>query len=402
MKIIYKIALLHFIIGNIYGFKNLSQVTKYIAKNTEFPNPDNPNYLIFKYNNFHTNQNGTFLNKLLKKIYLKESLWTFNNLKSNLKYLINKRELNGYKNKFIINLQIFESKAQFIIWGPLHGQLHSLARSLQHFYNQKIIDNNFKIIKPNYYIIFNGNTVNGSAYNLETLTLITDLMKANPDKVFHIKGSYEINQNWLNYTLKHELVSRIKYSTRNSPDISLINRFFNTLPLALFINTFCSPNQFIRISYFNEKHNEINNILYNQSNYKNILRNNNVKKVTVYKLEKTNKKPIKPTYSKLQIKAIIKSQEELKNYSQHKGLSPSDLEQGITSWDVFSAPTLKNKNYLDFVWDAFSILTVYQNIDKSTLTLFNKDIRNTNKIKPQETYNAVSGHNIKIFSKAKN
>jgi len=222
------------------NFANLGEIQKYAKQKDEFPPIDNLDRLKPDYSSLYQKENGGFFkknyNKILRFFRLKEKpIWSAKYFKSMLTDLTRKRELDSFTDDFIIK---FTPKAgsRIIIWGDLHGAFHSFSRDLEKIKQLKIINEQLKIIKSDDYFVFNGNLIDQSPYSMETLTLALKLMEVNPGKVFYLRGTHESKEHWHNFGLKRELQIRAKnLSSEEIPLSSLINRFFNTLPLALFL-----------------------------------------------------------------------------------------------------------------------------------------------------------------------
>lgn len=76
-------------------------------------------------------------------------------------------------------------------WGDTHGCIHSLLRTLKRLRNQKVINDQFKIIKPNTYLMYLGDCVDKGCYGLEVLYTLMRLKTTNPDNVILVRGNHE-------------------------------------------------------------------------------------------------------------------------------------------------------------------------------------------------------------------
>ena len=75
--------------------------------------------------------------------------------------------------------------------GDLHGSVHALVRTLLSLVVQGYLDNNFKIKKDNFYMVFLGDYVDRGYYGSEVLYTLCKLKIANWDKVFLLRGNHE-------------------------------------------------------------------------------------------------------------------------------------------------------------------------------------------------------------------
>ena len=255
-KIINFIVFLNCFSKNIYSFNILSDAKKFAEINPELVKMDNqdannPDYSSFLKKKF--SKSSYYLKKLSKNKFL----WSPSFFKDILSLLIERRKAYGYSGNFIHKISPVSS--YFFIWGSLHGAFHSLVRDLEYLEKKGFIDNEFRITSPNCYLVFNGNAVDGSPYIIETLTLIMCLIKANIDRVFYIKGKQEYQSYWKNYGLNREL--KIKFN-ENLNDLARledsIDKFFNTLPLAIYLDGINPYDGLLRISFFSLRDSVIN------------------------------------------------------------------------------------------------------------------------------------------------
>jgi len=74
-----------------------------------------------------------------------------------------------------------------ILWGDIHGSIHSLCRSLEPF-----IDSDWKITRSNTILVFLGDFIDRGIFGLETLYVLFTLKIQNPNKVFVLRGDHEL------------------------------------------------------------------------------------------------------------------------------------------------------------------------------------------------------------------
>jgi hypothetical protein len=121
---------------------------------------------------------------------------------------------------------------KYIVFGDIHGSVHSLARSLLRFQTKKIL-NGFKL-KEGYNIVFLGDLVDKGQYGYETLYLVLKLKKENPKNVYIIRGNHDGSESLNRYTgFKYQL-SQISEEKKNYKYIlNCISRF----PAAIFFRS---------------------------------------------------------------------------------------------------------------------------------------------------------------------
>lgn len=332
----------------IFNFETLSQAKLYSKKFPEYPISDNDYYINPNFTKFHNNQKSNFLVRSIKNIF---------NLYSSEYELISKRLHNKLQKttetEHISTLKLsVNNNAQIIVFGNIHGAFHSLIRNLSKLKSLNIINNNLKITNPNYYIVFNGNAIDYSAYNFETLDLILTLMLNNPDNVFYIQGSHENKETWKNHSLNTEL------KTRDTKITSLdLKKLFDYLPktILFYLKDNISP-EYFSISYFN-----------------------------------TNKNSFKE--NPINIKAKIIGENNIKNFDHDTGLYLLTLPgQEPANWTVVSSPVRTYRTHFNFHYDAFARVLLKKDLQNSTIASFYNNLRleNTN-FKLSSIYNLTNG-----------
>ena len=358
----------------------LDDLKTYVATQQEYPDIDNTNWLKPDYTSFYKQGLRSWWQKIWDVVtFSKKKGFPAEEFENLLTKVTNNRENNGYIGRFVHKFYP-EEKEKFIVFGDLHSSLHSLVRDLTYLNKKGIIDNALKL-KDGYSIVFNGNAIDLSPYILETILVILHLMDRNPKNIFYTRGAHEDKEHWKNFGLRKELEF-------HAPNVSekKIKRFFNTLPLALYIiGKNGAETETLRISSFGRTYSELN-----EENFSDffILRDENHKSEVRNLGEKiTGKKPVN-------IKAIIKTEERLGKYTQTEGLVLTDSDKGSTAWMVLSAPNRTFRSLYKFFHDAFAIISVDGKIDNWTITLYNQDVREQLGIHATKKYNLVSGDEI--------
>lgn len=123
-----------------------------------------------------------------------------------------------------------ESNVYF--FGDLHGNIHSLLRSLNHLKDQKVIDDNFRVIQPDTYLVFLGDYVDRGLYGIEVIYTLMRLRMINSQHVFLIRGNHEDVRLNNQYGFRDELWVRVD---ADAPYFDALKEWYNSMPLALFI-----------------------------------------------------------------------------------------------------------------------------------------------------------------------
>ncbi|TET05912.1 hypothetical protein E3J79_03920 [Candidatus Dependentiae bacterium] len=392
-------------------FDRLESIEKYAAKLEEYPNADNilqmGDWLDPNYTTFHKKHLPGLIDRILTKLWLRKPAWTASDFATLLQKTVTKQKRDSYTGRFVLKLKP-KPNSSFIIFGNIHGSFHSLIRNLKELKRQKIIDDSLKIIKPDYYIVFIGNVIDRSPFILETLTLVMRLIDNNPQKVFYIKGDHEDKNKWHRYGLRRELVLRASgFSKNDIPLGSLMNTFFDTLPLALYLVTSSSEKtvNVIRISSFPLEDKELR-----EEKYGNFWDIPVDEKPIGYKLSEEKKLPTKEikldsliTIERWSL-AAIRGGKRIRDYSPEAGLLFWGKKNGVAEWSVFSSNTNTTRRLFGFIYDSFVILTTALEIDDWKISLWSREAPLQEDKKPVfqkiVEYNLISGSKVKNDEKA--
>jgi len=353
---------------NGWGFQTLQEMQQYAEQMPEYPKSDNDRWLQPDYTTFYDEHSYSWFERILFRLGLKKRpVWYAPDLKVLLLDLAASREQEGYSGRYVMHTTP-KADDRFVIWGDIEGAFHSLVRDLMELERRGIIDNDLKIVQPNFSFVFNGNVVNRSPYILETLTIVLQLMKKNPYRVFYIRGTGEDRENWYNFGTKEELEAKAFYISEEAiPLDSEIKRFFNTLPLALYLIGEQTEKEVkvVRISNFSAATGEIDEEILGD-----FFDASDKDRPAIYKIFDR-----KPTSKKVIIAAVIKDEDRSWRYTQTTGLVRLGFEGSSVAWSLLSSPTSAYRNLYDFFWDAFAILRVKETLSAWTIALYNQDVR---------------------------
>ncbi len=358
------------------GFQTLDTAIAYATSTDETIKPDTDDTIKPQFNNYYktlvpnwkTNISTKFLWVLATLGLHHHPAWTPEFFQQQLNEVSKLREEKGYKENFVCKISpTLQSK--IVIFGNLQGAFHSFVRDLVKLKELGIIDTSFKVTSSDYYIILMGDVISRSPYSMETLSLVMRIMQANPDNMLYLKGNHETANYWQEHSLKTELQVRASHlSSEEIPLAHQVNRFFNTLPLAIYISEPTkTPQEFVRISDSGRGQNK----LLTEYFFAKFLTAKTDKKITCLQLTETQGEQ---TGQPIDIKVIFKGEKKRETFQPHQGLRllPSDL--GSTAWTVLSCPTPVYQKALKFVYDAFVILTPASHFDDWKITLYNRNV----------------------------
>ncbi len=321
-------------------------------------------YATFKlhpdYSRWHRQQQPSWAERLLSSLGIYGPVW------SPKEFVADLAKVSLHRKNFSTHTLSIQPvpETTFIIIGPLFGSYHSLIRILTELTKQKLLTKELQLTKPDNYLVFTGDTINGSPYNLETLNIILKLMAANPEQVIYLAGTQETNDTWRGFGFKHELTERI-----DQPDIAnKLSTFFATLPRALFIT---DSSDTIMIG-------SDSSLTY-----------------TPDQLSPGNltRQPLN-SQSTLPATAIITGEKRLMSYAQHGGLAQAPAQHGALTWAVFSAPNRIYQHYYNFTYDAFALLTIGKTLTQSVISLYNQDATKKASFKKAGCFGVLSGKDL--------
>lgn len=131
-----------------------------------------------------------------------------------------------------------QEKDVFLCKGDLHGDVHSLIaciRQLQDFgYTSE--ENPYKIIDPNFYLIFLGDYTDRGLWGCEVMYLLLQLATHNPGQVFLVRGNHEDIQITQTFGFQKEFINKFKDAGEKGLGVvQKIAKFYEFLPVVLYV-----------------------------------------------------------------------------------------------------------------------------------------------------------------------
>src|SRR5207244_16068 len=114
----------------------------------------------------------------------------------------------------------------------LHGDVHSLIADLT-WLNEHGELKGFRIVRPNFFMIFLGDYTDRGAYGVEVLYTLFQLRIANPTQMFMVRGNHEEVSLQSRYGFLEE--GRGKYG--GEFDARKLMRAYDFLPVAIYLGS---------------------------------------------------------------------------------------------------------------------------------------------------------------------
>lgn len=313
-----------------------------------------------------------------------------------LRWFYASQQEDSKRGQFWCGHLVVKSGTKFILWGDLFGGVQSLMRDFEYLQGQGIIDTSLKIVKPGYYFIFLGNTINRSPYSLEMLFFICSLMQQNPDRVIYIRGKHENYEIWKNFNLSRQIAASYHNNSKKIARLeTMIDNFFISLPIGMFITQHDSTRNIICLS------NEIPNYYLDPLTFNNFFFHDQKESanVTAQNEDLITFVPVTHTESEqMPYTVIIKGKNTLKTSFYEQPLTLELPSNNATVWSILSGPTWLYQKFAHFYQDAFVQLTMHEKITNATLQLFSQDVRNKQGFKAGSLLDIITGQKIYDYS----
>lgn len=366
------------ILGSVPQPVTLRELTEQAAQINELVAPGTSDEIRPLFDQFYKSQQPSLLKKLLQTCCIAKPLsYDTDRIRSLLRELITQKELNGYSGDFVVQIP-WQAGDKIIVFGDLQGGFSSLVRSLRYFKQEGMIDEQLRLQDPHTTLIFNANAIGRTPYNLELLETIVSLQLQNPGKVWYIRGPYEEADFWVKYQLRQQLYAlgeddvADRYSLLN-----LIQRFFSTLPLALYIN-YDQGASLLRISGYARE-----NFLLNERMCSDFFAQVPQEAPTIYYLNDRLQ-----AQAPVHVRVLLHGLKNLEAFKVTTGLSLDEFTGGAISWTSFSSPTRVHQLVNRFYHDAFVIISLGKTIHTTPITLYNRDSRY------RETFHMVARYSL--------
>ena len=116
--------------------------------------------------------------------------------------------------------------------GDLHGDIHSLLRVLD-WLNEKEHLDGFKIVEPDFHMVFLGDYTDRGAYGAEVIHTLVRLKTHNPENVWLVRGNHED----LALIRKYGFADELRHKFGVKLDLFNVTRFYDFLPVVLYVGS---------------------------------------------------------------------------------------------------------------------------------------------------------------------
>lgn len=228
----------------IYTFQTLTDIQQFTAQYPEYPDNDQvlstvraPTQVTF--HNFFAAHAPSWWQQIAAYCGIQSSRWNFATFNARLQQLSAQESQRLHSSVNHVMISAHASPVQplrYILFGSIGGGIHSLFRILNHMVAQGLLDTNLVLQDPHTNILFLGDIIGASPYNLPTLDAILLILERNPGRATYLRGWSESNQRWQDFPLLSELEYRHGITGTQLRKLSRsIDDFFYILPSAYVI-----------------------------------------------------------------------------------------------------------------------------------------------------------------------
>lgn len=359
------------------SFVTLSQASDYSMQHPEFPEPDNDIIDNPSFTHFYQSQRPSMAKQLGLWLGIVKSDWNpyafYRLLTTTAEHY---KPLIGYYAATVTATQ----GTQCIVISDLNGNFHSLVRILQELHTRKVIDNNFKLIHPHLYFIINGNGIGPSAYALQTLELLLRLLQANPTTCIYTTGYYEEKKRWAEGPFRQALDAVF---TPRKQALPLLENLFNALFAATYISTPDSETS-LRISYLGNENRQLKGDVCSRK----------VPVQTITPCLLTQKEQSQEPVS------VLVTAPKSSDLTQDIPVLNFKQDKNRAHWSFTSSASMQYRMKYRYFYDAFAVITIGKTINSSTITLYNRDVRENKHFNYTAARNVYTGKKVAANSQS--
>jgi hypothetical protein len=133
-----------------------------------------------------------------------------------------------------VQRELVPAGAEVLLHGDLHGDIHSLVSWLE-WLNKNGYLNDFKLTRPNVYMVFLGDYTDRGVFGIEVIYTLLRLKLANPSQVLLVRGNHED----VSLSARYGFIAEGRGKYRDF-DFKRIMRAYDFLPVVLYLG--CGTN----------------------------------------------------------------------------------------------------------------------------------------------------------------
>lgn len=229
---------------NVSAFQSIKDIHRFVEQYPEYPDTDRPLSSIHlpvqaTFDTYLKSYETHWFVRLIQFFGIGKKGWNFDQFDARL-HRISLRDTKKMSDSSAHVMMGIQSTAhdpvRIIIIGAITGNIHALSRILSDMMGRGIVDENLVIKDKHTYILFLGDIIGASPYNLEALDAALLLLERNTDRAIYVRGWSESNQRWQLFPMITELHTKSLYT-----DVQLrefmrrLDSFFSQLPAACLI-----------------------------------------------------------------------------------------------------------------------------------------------------------------------
>ena len=266
-----------------------------------------------------------------------------------------------------------------VVLGNIQGSFHSLVRSLQELERQGIIDRNLKVVNKNHKIIFNGTVAGKAPLILQTLFVITLLMKQNPEQVFYLESEFEKDKLWRDRNFTDQI--DILYKRYRRQIYKLFEDFTDISPFVIYFGFSEQPEQVLKLTALSDF--EADTI---ENKTGSFFKNLKTDSWSVWPLHQSVPSTMR-VYTGALVEGIMPS---LKTAAIEPLMFLESIGEA-SRWNIFSAPTYSSRKLYDFHDDACVKIVCGTSINSTIIELYARNVMKQKPFALRQSFNIDTG-----------
>ena len=137
---------------------------------------------------------------------------------------------------YFVQKIITSPEATISLHADIHGDIHSVIKYLVDLFQRDILNDDFQIVDPNFYMVFLGDYSDRGCYSAEVIYTMARLKAKNPRNIILLRGNHEDFRLNAAFGLKQELNIKFGDEEEIYDDFEeVLGSFYSILPSAVYI-----------------------------------------------------------------------------------------------------------------------------------------------------------------------